>query len=305
MNILFLDDEQMVLDALRRSLRAKQSEWSMRFAATVEECWSLLESESFDVVVTDAQLPGASGATFIAELQERLPQTVRIMLSGFKDQHSVSTIGAHRFLMKPILATNLIRQISEATREELDDVSKVAVRGTIGLITPAETVAQLRAVLADGSVQNSDVAPIIRQDPALLAKILHTGNSGVFTRPGGIDVEACLSKIGIDGVRLLAERDDVLRSYAPGDPRDTAISQIVEQARSAAEDAAQQSDASDKECVYTATLLSCVGTLLRAEHENAGNTSLLADSTRLSVALLRLWGVPSSVVDAIASTTDA
>ena len=35
--ILFVDDEQLIQDSLRRSLRAKRDRWDMHFASGVDE----------------------------------------------------------------------------------------------------------------------------------------------------------------------------------------------------------------------------------------------------------------------------
>ena len=60
--ILFVDDEPKILMGLRRSLRCYRGEWEMCFAegggAALEQC----AQGPFDVVVSDARMPGMDGS---------------------------------------------------------------------------------------------------------------------------------------------------------------------------------------------------------------------------------------------------
>jgi YesN/AraC family two-component response regulator len=60
--ILFVDDEPLILDGLRRSLRPFHKEWDTAYAAGGEEALSMLEREPVDVIVTDMRMPVMDGA---------------------------------------------------------------------------------------------------------------------------------------------------------------------------------------------------------------------------------------------------
>ncbi len=87
--ILFVDDEAKILDGLRRSLRDMRSQWEMVFAeggvAALGEC----ASGPFDVVVSDARMPGMEGAEFLGKVRNLYPDTVRMILSGQCSRNSV------------------------------------------------------------------------------------------------------------------------------------------------------------------------------------------------------------------------
>jgi len=56
--VLFVDDEQMILDVHRRQARSFREEWDTRFALSGEIALKLLSEEPADVVVSDLQMPG-------------------------------------------------------------------------------------------------------------------------------------------------------------------------------------------------------------------------------------------------------
>ena len=60
--IIFVDDDENVGQAMRRMLRHMRNEWDMAFAASGEEALELMaQSEPFDIVVSDMQMPGMDG----------------------------------------------------------------------------------------------------------------------------------------------------------------------------------------------------------------------------------------------------
>ncbi|MCW8921054.1 MAG: response regulator, partial [Sedimenticola sp.] len=72
--ILFVDDEQHLLDGLKRSLRGQRNVWDMFFVPSGEEALRMVEAEPFDVVVSDMRMPGMSGAELLERLSTVHPQ---------------------------------------------------------------------------------------------------------------------------------------------------------------------------------------------------------------------------------------
>jgi CheY-like chemotaxis protein len=60
--ILFVDDEQLMLDALRDRLRKQRGQWDMVFALGGQEALAELERGPFDVVVSDMRMPGSTAS---------------------------------------------------------------------------------------------------------------------------------------------------------------------------------------------------------------------------------------------------
>src|SRR5689334_17758746 len=101
--ILFVDDEQNVLDALKRTLYGMRSEWQMAFSTSGQGALRMLAEENFDVIVTDMRMPGMCGSELLTEVLRRYPNIVRIMLSGMVENDLVvrSATTAHQYLVKP------------------------------------------------------------------------------------------------------------------------------------------------------------------------------------------------------------
>ncbi len=51
-NILFVDDDQNVLDGFRRMLRSMQHEWDMNFVNCGQEALSLIAKKNFRVILS-------------------------------------------------------------------------------------------------------------------------------------------------------------------------------------------------------------------------------------------------------------
>lgn len=102
--VLFVDDEENILKALRRLFRREP--WEQRFAASGAEALALLEADGpADVVVTDQRMPGMSGVELLKEVRRRCPDSARIVLSGYTDVQAildaVNEGAIFKFLTKP------------------------------------------------------------------------------------------------------------------------------------------------------------------------------------------------------------
>ena len=86
MSVMFVDDERLVLDALRRQFRSHRAEWDMQFIDSGAEAIELLQKSPVDVVVTDMRMPQMNGVQLLKQVREMSPKTVRFMLSGQTDQ---------------------------------------------------------------------------------------------------------------------------------------------------------------------------------------------------------------------------
>ena len=74
--VLFVDDEEMVLQGLQRSMRAMRNDWDMTFVNSGAKALAFLEKTPVDVVVSDMRMPGMNGAQLFAEVAKRFPKSV-------------------------------------------------------------------------------------------------------------------------------------------------------------------------------------------------------------------------------------
>lgn len=166
-NIIFVDDEQFILEGLRRSLHAEMSkEWKVSFALGGHEALEQMAETHFDVIVSDMMMPQMSGEELLIEVQERYPNTARIILSGQCNQSTAfRLVGSdHLYLSKPCPPELLIKTIEQAhfLKQSQDKV--------IEPITHEELVGAVGELLKNLLVQ--DIIPISAVPEILRAQFL-------------------------------------------------------------------------------------------------------------------------------------
>jgi len=116
--ILFVDDEQPILNSLKRLTR-KQS-FHCLFASSGAEALEIMRHETVDLVVSDMRMPEMSGHEFLAEVKQQYPDTVRYLLTGQSDLEStVSALndgGISRFIHKPWDDEKFIEALEEGLK---------------------------------------------------------------------------------------------------------------------------------------------------------------------------------------------
>ncbi|MBL8952817.1 MAG: response regulator [Myxococcaceae bacterium] len=113
--VLFVDDERMLLNALKCMLRGIRREWHMVFVDSGEAALSELGKNAYDVIVTDMRMPQMDGAELLRRVAEQWPDTGRVLLSGYTDEDARERVAnvAHACLDKPCPATELCAAIEQ------------------------------------------------------------------------------------------------------------------------------------------------------------------------------------------------
>ncbi len=111
--ILFVDDDRRALDGYKRLLR---SVFEVETASSGMQGLAAIQVLGpFAVVVSDMRMTGMNGAEFLARVRELAPQTVRIVLTGYKDLdcaiEAVNDGQIFRYLNKPCDKDELVSTI--------------------------------------------------------------------------------------------------------------------------------------------------------------------------------------------------
>ena len=85
--ILCVDDEPNILSSLRRLFRPHG--YRVLTADGGAAGLALLESETVDLVISDMRMPHMDGAQFLAQVRQRWPGTIRLLLTGYADIQSI------------------------------------------------------------------------------------------------------------------------------------------------------------------------------------------------------------------------
>ena len=113
--ILFVDDEERILTALKNIFRGK---YHVLTATNGQEALEFMRKFQIPVVVSDQRMPGMLGVDLLRRSRESSPDTVRILLTGYSDLASI--VGSindgevYRFISKPWDNQELQQVIAEA-----------------------------------------------------------------------------------------------------------------------------------------------------------------------------------------------
>jgi HD-like signal output (HDOD) protein len=328
--ILFVDDEPMVLTGLKRSLRPMRSEWEMVFAAGGDEALTAMDQQTFDIIVTDMRMPGMDGAELLKEVQKRSPHTLRMVLSGQSDRETIlrSVNPAHQFVSKPCESEELKSRLARIFA--LGDLLKNPVLRE--LVTKLDYLPslpgiylQLNQELSRGEPSLQRIDELIAADMAMTAKILKLVNSAFFGLPCEISrASHAVKLLGLETLRTLVLTAHIFDQFQS--PLLTAedVQQISDHSLAVSRSARtiallEHADQATQDGSCTAGLLHDAGKLILAstlgkqysevlEYSERANVGLYAAERELlgcshaqvAAYLYGLWGLPSTIVDAVA-----
>ena len=112
-NILIVDDEAIVRESLKDSLKHKHN---VAMAETGEEAIELVKTREFDIIIVDIRLPGKSGLDVVKEARDINPFIRPIVITAYPSvELSVQAMkqGAVDFLVKPVSIDDLDKLVNE------------------------------------------------------------------------------------------------------------------------------------------------------------------------------------------------
>ncbi len=328
--ILFVDDDQRILDSLQRMLRPMRHEWDMKFVASGEAAMEVLQAVSYDVVVSDMRMPAMDGASLLAAVRDHHPAVARVVLSGQTEREAAlrSVRVAHQHLHKPCdpqelkTAVERVCALGDLLRQE--ELRRL-LAGLSSVPSLPSVYESLRSTLDRDDVTYAEIGDIVEQDPGLTAKLLQVVNSAFFSLPRKLTrPHEAVSLLGTELMRALVLSAAVFRSGDPVLARRFNIAELWQQslqssvlARRIAADLGMSRELQN--CAQAAGMLHALGQVVlafgkpeayaealdRAGRDNvplhvAEDAVLGSSSAHMGAYLLGLWGLPPVVVEAVA-----
>lgn len=116
--ILVVDDEVSICEALKEVLEYES--YAVTTVTAAAEAVSLIDNESFDVVITDIKMPETDGLELLAQIRQRSDVPV-VMMTGHGDiETAVSALksGAFDFITKPLDLNRLLISVRHAQERQ-------------------------------------------------------------------------------------------------------------------------------------------------------------------------------------------
>jgi CheY-like chemotaxis protein len=127
--VLLVDDDAMVLRAVRRLLLRLRPGWEIDMTESAEAALSLLTAKGYDVVVTDLHMPGVDGISLLRRLKQEQPSLMRVVHSSRVEALTAQQADelAHAVLSKPSRPDELVLSLEWAV-----DQRRRRVRDSVG-----------------------------------------------------------------------------------------------------------------------------------------------------------------------------
>ncbi|MBE7413153.1 MAG: response regulator [Leptospiraceae bacterium] len=132
--IICVDDEVSVLETLQEQLRNHfGSTHEIEIATSAEDALSLIDEvhdskQVIELIISDQVMPGMKGDKFLEEIHRKLPDAIKILLTGQAGLdsaiHAINYGGLNRYVEKPWNIDSLskdIRELIEKFRQNLEN----------------------------------------------------------------------------------------------------------------------------------------------------------------------------------------
>jgi HD-like signal output (HDOD) protein len=321
--ILFVDDEPAILAGLQNLLFKDRKRWDMVFTPGGDLALGEIRKQPFDIVVSDMRMPGLDGAALLNLIKDECPSTVRIMLSGHADRDAIvrALPALHQLLSKPCDAGTL-RNAIERSLSGADVDRDTRIRRIVGgvdkLPTPPDIYFHLTRLTQAPTTNVAEVTQVVTRDPGLSAKLLQLVNSAYFgAGHTTTSIQQAVMRLGTDRLRYLALTAAVFSPPQPHAACWFSLDDLQRGAMRAAALAREFAEPAGRDEAFASTLLHDVGHIVLALgrgpefqefHERAPTAESLLDlelelfgasHAEIGARLLAIWGLPTTIVDAV------
>ncbi len=246
-SVLIVDDEETLTWSLKKTLSRDREIYEVEVANDGKQALSLIENQSFDVIVLDIRLPGINGLDLLVKIKQQTPSTKVIIMTAYGSsaiRAKAMAMGSLFYIEKPFEIEDLRGLILKALRQEENKGFKGSITGLqlpdliqmncISQITTALYVekGERQGIIyfEDGQITHAKVGGVEGEDA--LFTIL-SWSSGSFKFVGGQktpyrSITANWEYLLVEGMR---KTDELQIGLEKGDIEDDEIPPIDDQAR--------------------------------------------------------------------------
>ncbi len=171
-NILIIDDEETMRDSCRQTLSRDGNR--IEVAESGSKGLSLLEAESFDLVILDLKMPGLSGMEVLKKIKQDDPEAMVVVITGYATIESAVEAmknGAYDFIPKPFTPESLRVIVKRALDRRELVLENVLLRGELKAdFEPGVIIGQSKSM--------KDVEQLVQKVGPTDTTVLISGESG-------------------------------------------------------------------------------------------------------------------------------
>jgi len=133
-NILLVDDDPIVLKLLESILAARGYNYDV--AGDGLQAVEKMKRQSFNIVITDINMPNMNGMELLKHIIEHHPRTGVIVATGYSKMYSyvdVINAGAIDYLTKPFNGDELLAKLHRVVREQalFDQLEQISISDSL------------------------------------------------------------------------------------------------------------------------------------------------------------------------------
>jgi two-component system response regulator PilR (NtrC family) len=170
--VLVVDDERSMQEFLEIFFRSEG--YDVSTSGAVDGALALLESDDFDVIITDIQMPGTTGMQLLREVQRSSPDTVVIMMTAFASTATAISAmkeGAYDYITKPFKVDEIRVVVEKALEKKLLACENRRLRSEL------RNHVRDRSIIGHSAAMRG-VLDLVAQVADTRANVLVTGESG-------------------------------------------------------------------------------------------------------------------------------
>jgi len=132
-SILIVEDEETLRESIKR-IFIKEG-FAVDAAESAEKGMLLLETNAYDVIISDIILPGMDGIEMLIKVREQMPDQIFIIVTAYASlDTSVKALraGAYDYIMKPIIHEEIKQIVRNALRQKSLQTENVLLKRELG-----------------------------------------------------------------------------------------------------------------------------------------------------------------------------
>jgi two-component system OmpR family response regulator len=209
MNLLLVEDDAMLADAIRAGVR--QQGWEIDHASNAASAKTALVDHAYKAVLLDIGLPGESGLTvlrFIRERYDTIPVIVLTARGQLSDRICGLDAGADDYLVKPFQLGELLARVRAVTRRSEGQVVASLRHGQLVLDPVKRRVTQGGEVVALSAHEYHMLSTLLKRVGHVVTRdeleiAIYGGRASVGSNTVSVFIHQLRRKLGEDVIKTV------------------------------------------------------------------------------------------------------